>query len=187
MDWSKLGNYVADAAPVLGTALGGPAGAAVGGIIASVFGTKNDPDAIEAAIKADPEAAAKLMQIQNTHEEALAKLNIENETTRLVETQVTMREEIKSEDAFVRRARPMFLYVVAFSISVEVVIAFVVALWRPEQIANLAVLYGALATPQSIAAAMCGVYMKTRSDDKAISAGMKGPSLIESMFGKRAA
>ena len=50
MDWSWDGvkNLISSAAPMLGTALGGPAGAAVGGLIAKALGVEESPEAIEA-------------------------------------------------------------------------------------------------------------------------------------------
>ena len=185
MDWGKIGNLVADAAPIIGTALGGPAGAAVGGIVASALGSKPTPDEVEKAIKYDPEAFAKIRKIEADHEEALTRMTLENETARATETQKTMRAEIGSEDAFVRRARPMFLYVAAFSVFVEVIIALVVVLLQPAQIATLTTLFSALATPQSIALAACGIYLKKRSDDKAIAAGAPpAQGLLAGLIGK---
>ena len=39
-DWKALGRKVANFAPVLGTALGGPAGGAIGAIVAQTLGTE---------------------------------------------------------------------------------------------------------------------------------------------------
>ena len=49
MEWKDLAADVAKAAPILGGLLGGPAGAAVGGLIASALGTSNDPAQISEA------------------------------------------------------------------------------------------------------------------------------------------
>ena len=38
MDWSDVGGEVAKYAPLLGTALGGPAGGAIGALVAKAFG-----------------------------------------------------------------------------------------------------------------------------------------------------
>lgn len=73
MNWSELGRKVADFAPVLGAALGG-VGAPVGALIASVFGSSNDPDAINAAMVADPQAKTKLIEIQLNHKIEFEKL-----------------------------------------------------------------------------------------------------------------
>ena len=84
MDWKGVGNAVIKAgAPLLGGALFGPAGAAVGSIIAAQFGVSPDatPDQVLTAIKGDPDAALKLRQIETDHVERLQEL--ENERLRI--------------------------------------------------------------------------------------------------------
>lgn len=63
MDWKDISGAVGKAAPILGTLLGGPAGAAVGGLIASALGTSNDPGDVSAAL-ASPDALVKLREIE---------------------------------------------------------------------------------------------------------------------------
>lgn len=84
MDWKQVGNTaISVGAPLLGGALFGPAGAAVGSIIAGKFGLPLDstPDQVLTAIDGDPEAALKLRQIETTHVERLQEL--ENERLRI--------------------------------------------------------------------------------------------------------
>lgn len=64
MEWKDLAGIVGKAAPILGTLLGGPAGAAVGGLVASVLGTGNTPDEVSQALAINPDAAVKLKQIE---------------------------------------------------------------------------------------------------------------------------
>lgn len=61
-NWEKVGRAIADAAPIAGALLGGPAGPAVGALIASTLGTAADPEAVMAKIQADP---AVLLQIKH--------------------------------------------------------------------------------------------------------------------------
>lgn len=84
MDWKQVGNAVISVgAPLLGGALFGPAGAAVGSIIAAQFGVSPDatPDQVLTAIKGDPDAALKLRKIETDHVERLQEL--ENERLRI--------------------------------------------------------------------------------------------------------
>ena len=84
MDWKQVGNTaIAVGAPLLGGALFGPAGAAVGSIIAAQFGVSPDatPDQVMTAINSDPDAALKLRQIETDHTERLQEL--ENERLRI--------------------------------------------------------------------------------------------------------
>lgn len=84
MDWKQVGNTaISVGAPLLGGALFGPAGAAVGSIIAGKFGVspESTPEQVMAAITGDPDAALKLRQIETTHVERLQEL--ENERLRV--------------------------------------------------------------------------------------------------------
>ena len=84
MDWKQVGNTaISVGAPLLGGALFGPAGAAVGSIIAAQFGVSPDatPDQVLTAIKGDPDAALKLRKIETDHTERLQEL--ENERLRI--------------------------------------------------------------------------------------------------------
>jgi hypothetical protein len=82
MNLADLGRTIAKAAPLLGTALAGPAGATIGSLIASKFGGGDaNPDELNALIQADPEAALKLKEIENTHETQLAQIALQHAQT----------------------------------------------------------------------------------------------------------
>lgn len=87
MDWKDLGKQVAKVAPVLGTALGGPVGGAAGALVASLFGVEDTPDAVDKALKADPEWAFKVMDLEKKHEQALKQLSLEEKKAELADTQ----------------------------------------------------------------------------------------------------
>ena len=80
LSWSDVGKAIAGVAPILGTALGGPAGAIVGSMVASALGTDSTPEAVTQAMAADPTSAAKILQMQNTHEESLNKMQTDYAT-----------------------------------------------------------------------------------------------------------
>lgn len=83
MNWKDIGRQAIQmGAPILGGALGGPAGAAVGAMIANQFGVDDPtPGNIMAAIKADPDAAMKLREVELRHQERLIEL--ENDRFRI--------------------------------------------------------------------------------------------------------
>lgn len=64
MSWSDVGNKVVQFAPLLGTALGGPGGAAIGALVAKAFGSDATPESVLAAVESDPNAAVKLAQVE---------------------------------------------------------------------------------------------------------------------------
>ena len=87
IDWSSLQSHIADASPLLGSLIGGPAGAAVGALIATKFGTANSPDAVLAAIKADPDAALKLRAIDSDERKHLLEMQLQTLIAELADVQ----------------------------------------------------------------------------------------------------
>jgi hypothetical protein len=68
---------ISKAAPLLGGVIGGPAGVAIGSLIASKFGgNSQDTDDLLARIQADPQSAVKLLEIQTTHKEEIEKIHL---------------------------------------------------------------------------------------------------------------
>jgi len=173
MDWKKIGDFlIGNGLPLLGGAVGGPVGAGVGKVIASAIGAgSGEPDEVMEILTADPNAVLELKKIEAENAHEFRKIALEGEIANLGEINKTMREEIKSEDPFVRRARPALVWAIGISVILEVLAAVAVVFVAPAQLANLGTLYGAIAIPQSIAAGVCGVYMKKRSDDKLVAAG----------------
>lgn len=64
MNWSDVAKVIGTAAPTVGTLLGGPAGAAVGALVATALGTANTPDAVNSILTANPDAMVKLQELQ---------------------------------------------------------------------------------------------------------------------------
>lgn len=68
MNWKDIAKTIATGAPLLGTALGGPAGGAIGAMVASALGVDPKPDAVADALKNDPGAMLKLQELQFNNE-----------------------------------------------------------------------------------------------------------------------
>lgn len=83
MNWSDVGKFIGGAAPVVGTLLGGPAGAAVGALVSQALGTTNDPDAVNAALANNPDAMVKIQELQTNAKVQLQQLAVSLETTRI--------------------------------------------------------------------------------------------------------
>ena len=71
MRWSDVAETVGKAAPTLGGVLAGPAGAGVGTLIARALGVDDDPASVQRVVKADPQAAAKLREVEASLTQAL--------------------------------------------------------------------------------------------------------------------
>lgn len=90
MNWSDISTVVGKAAPVLGTLIGGPAGAAVGALVASTLGTENTPDAVSQALAVSPDAAVKLKEIEAQHATELKALVVQSEANRIAADTATI-------------------------------------------------------------------------------------------------
>lgn len=101
MDWKQLGIEIAKrGAPLLGTALGGPAGGAIGAVIATALQAEDStPDAVHAAILADPNAAAHLAELQITHQVELARIAVAR-----LEAEHRDRADARSRDVAIRQS-----------------------------------------------------------------------------------
>lgn len=86
-DWAAVAKRLADVAPMLGTVVGGPAGGAIGAVIASTLGTNNDPKAVLAKLSTDPEAMVKIQQLENEERDSLRKHALGMATVELADVQ----------------------------------------------------------------------------------------------------
>lgn len=109
LTWADVGKAVGGIAPILGTALGGPAGAVVGSLLASALGTGNDPVSVNSAIAADPTNAAKIFQVQAQHEEALTKMNLDYQTALVTAQAGDIQAEAKSDSWLAANWRPILM------------------------------------------------------------------------------
>lgn len=104
MDWKDVAGMVGKFAPVLGTLIGGPAGAGVGALVASALGVGADPSEVAQALSLSPDAAIKLKQLEKERQVELQGLLVTAEANRLAaetaassEVNQTMRAESQSE------------------------------------------------------------------------------------------
>lgn len=174
MDWSEVGETVADAAPLVGGLLGGPAGGAVGGLVARALGSEESPDKVLQAFQGDPEARAKLQKLEQEHERDLLSMRLEAENTRLAEINKTMRAEYGHEGVYKSGWRPFIGWVFGLSILALVAAMVYAVVDDPSIIANES-FTGLLTWLFVTMAAVLGVNIDRRSRDKQVAAG-KSPS-----------
>ena len=65
MNWKDLAGTLSSFAPIIGTAIGGPAGGIVGAMISKALGVDNTPEEIAKELKGNPEAYLKLKQLES--------------------------------------------------------------------------------------------------------------------------
>ncbi len=122
MDWKQIGTFIADKAPLLGMLVGGPAGPAVGALIAATLGTGSSPDAVHAALVNNSDAIVKLQQLENDRQLRLqelvtdqAKTLILAEQGNMTDVNKTMQSEAASDHWPTYTWRPLLGMAVAFN------------------------------------------------------------------------
>lgn len=111
--WEDIAELVGGVAPIVGTALGGPAGGAVGSIIAKALGVEDNADAVGMAVKADPslivrikelEFEAHKLDVEAKQKEKQAELDEVKEYLADVQSARNMQiESLKQDDLFSKR------------------------------------------------------------------------------------
>lgn len=81
--WDSIKNLIGQSAPLVGSLIGGPAGGAVGSLIANAIGTNNDAQAIEAALTNNPSLLVKVKELEFNHKAELQKLAIDAKSIEL--------------------------------------------------------------------------------------------------------
>lgn len=138
MNWVDIRNTVESVAgtvlPGIGGLIAGPAGAKVGGILASVLGVANTPDAVQQALQTDPQAAVKLAQIASDERIALAlqatqerQAQITADTTVIESINKTMQGESNAEHFLTYAWRPIWGLVSAAAFFVVCVLCCILA------------------------------------------------------------
>lgn len=179
MDWSDLAKQVvALGAPLLGSALGGPFGAAAGQVLANAVGVPSSPSDVQASLpSANPD------KIAEADARWAEMLRAEAETTRtaISETQATIRAEIASDDPIQRYWRPLY----AIELTLECAALWVVLLhefWTSD-VATLNAMIGATALFVSywgFRFGVLGVYVSGRTREKVCAVtGQDAPGVIE--------
>lgn len=142
-------------------------------------------DDIVTALKADP---ALLLQYQSqAADRAVDMYRAENE--RLATINKTMQVETQSEDAYVRRMRPTFGYIMAVTWGLQMGAVAWTIINTPEYAAEVITAMVSLSTIWSVGLAVLGVYVYGRSSEKKAGvqpspAGMSALAKVAKSVGK---
>lgn len=146
---------------------------------ASVTGER-DPEAALATIQQNPELALKFQQAMIDYEVTVLR----EDTKRLQAVNTTMRAEAKSDDPYVRRWRPTFGYVMAFSWSLLFIAVAYAIMFEPSAFSSVAEGVASLTPLFSVALAVLGINVWKRSDDKRVAAGLDPAAPIAGLMNK---
>lgn len=170
MDWKDIAGAIGKHAPLIGTLLYGPAGGAVGGLVASVLGVGATPDEVAQALTTSPDAAVKLSQLEVERQTRFQELATEQAKAELVaavqsagDVNRTMQAEAASEHWPTYSWRPAIGFAVAidlgFSVAV-VALAYIGVMFcgvTPEVLSYLPAMLGAMAALVGVAMPILGI------------------------------
>jgi hypothetical protein len=104
----------------------------------------------------------------NRHAEAMAEINIRQYETSLSEINQSLRAEIGSNDAYVRRMRPTFGYLMALTWAAQMFAIAYVVIFETQSAAIVLQGMASLSTIWAVGLSVLGIYVYKRSEDKKI-------------------
>lgn len=106
------------------------------------------------------------IQEANRHVEKMAELESAEFKTIISEVNQSLRSETASEDKYVRRMRPTFGYIMAFTWAAQMLAIAFVILETPEKANNVISAMSNLDTVWTVGLSVLGIYVYKRSSDK---------------------
>tara|TARA_B110000014_G_C19874009_1_gene452445 strand:- start:161 stop:664 length:504 start_codon:yes stop_codon:yes gene_type:complete len=97
MDWKSLAGKLSGFAPVIGTAIGGPAGGIVGSMIASALGVNDSPEAVMKELKNNPDAYLTLKKLESDEKVKLQEFANDTLKAELADKQQAREAHIHSK------------------------------------------------------------------------------------------
>jgi hypothetical protein len=187
MDWKDLaGTLIKTGAPLIGTALGGPLGGTIGGfagkLVADALGVEATPEAVSAAVAADPAGAADKLANADAQWQAMAEIAKADAADRTGQSQA-INETIRAEASVVSwwHWRHLLGYVpVALGLEMAALLpAMALGYTKPDMVVAA---IGALTTPLTVFAGLLGyVAQDTTKRHMVAQTGEPQPSISDSL------
>lgn len=102
----------------------------------------------------------------NRHAEAMAKISMQEYETSLSEINQSIRAEIMSQDLYIRRMRPTFGYIMAFTWALQMLAVSFIVVFDTAKVAPVLEGISSLSTIWAVGLSVLGVYVYKRSEDK---------------------
>lgn len=120
---------------------------------------------VEIALKSGQITQEQLAEA-NRHSEKMAEMEIENYQENLSEINKSLRAEIASEDKYVRRMRPTFGYLMAFTWVAQMFGIAYVIIFDTDKAGVVMAAMGNLSAIWAVGLSVLGIYVYKRSEDK---------------------
>ena len=144
-------------------------------IIAGALARVDHPVARQAAkalTDLDIDLPSEAITQANKGAQELAMMEMEQEGSALAQVNKTIQREIISKDAFVRRMRPTFGYLMALTWACQMLGVAYVIVFDPTRASDVLAGMGQLTGIWAIGLSVLGIYVYKRSEDKRLSGGL---------------
>lgn len=146
-------------------------------LLGNALGTINNPVAQGAAKSlenfesalAGGAITAEQMAEANRHAEEIAKIKAKEYETALAEVNQSIRAESASSDAYVRRMRPTFGYLMALTWAAQMMALAYVVVFETEKARNVLDGMESLSTIWAMGLSVLGIYVYKRSEEKKLA------------------
>jgi hypothetical protein len=196
--WDKVRGPLGSIAPLLGTVIGGPGGAAVGSLVANVLKVKDEPESIAKALESvTPNQRAELIKLQEDNRHELAKLTLqkavsdnERDAKTISEVNQSIRVEAQQPDTWAGKWRPFwgFTSAIAFFVAVTGLIflaGYAIKTRQLELLGHIPTLTFQLAALFAIPGAILGVASWHRGKKQRIEAGETAkPTFVDALVSR---
>lgn len=143
-------------------------------ILTSVVGSaleKIDTPATKAASRALGKVefstlSEERMEEANRHAEAMAKIELDSDATKIAEINQSLRKEVESQDIYVRRMRPTFGYLMAITWAAQMLGAAYIIAFEPARAGEVLQAMSSLSAIWAVGLSVLGIYVYKRSEDK---------------------
>lgn len=110
--------------------------------------------------------SAEQMAEANRHAESMAAMKAQENSAVMAEINESLRAEVASSDVYVRRMRPTFGYLLAFTWAMQMGAVSYVMIFRTEHMPVIIEGMEGLSTIWAVALSVLGIYVYKRSEEK---------------------
>lgn len=107
----------------------------------------------------------------NRHAEKMAEMEMADDKAALSEVNASLRAEVASEDKYVRRMRPTFGYLMAFTWAAQMFGIAYVIVFETDKAGVVMAAMGSLSAIWAVGLSVLGIYVYKRSEDKKAAGG----------------
>ena len=125
---------------------------------------------VDEALKAGQISSEQLSEA-NRHLEEIAKIQSEEMKLSLSEINQTIREEVVSQDKYVRRMRPTFGYIMAVTWAAQMLAIAYIIIFDTQRAGFIINAIGSLSAIWGVGLSVLGIYVYKRSEDKKLGGG----------------